>query len=562
MLIQVTLRSKHKALIKVIVIIISHSYFVSKVGTKITHRQNPDITECTCLTKPWRQRFFQCFTRTDIPPDCPVHSSEGSTVGKEANSNEKQRTSRPGRVRRFGRWIAKRVTKGKREEPEEATLAISATDNCVAPESTDITTADEFSPAPESHMLLYYVRTAAAGYTGSKATGINETNEDTTDSVAQTKEKKTELDNNSMKPKSKQTTVMSLKELCKAVVAYSDGLNLYTYNLELDDTEALEYHEINEPEQDSTSLTSEVNESVLMTLVQLSTNVIDNNQDTATDVAHPKATIEPDNTSLYSELDKSVLTILVQLSTSIDSSQDVAQPKAAIKPDNTRLRSEFDKSVLTILVQLSTSIDSSQDVAQPIATNTELDTNNEKNEEMYQNTIMSLKEMCEAVVAYSGDMKPNTDNSKSEDTEGLDNHDTNKPEQDNTNLTTDEKRVAVEQILSAKSLLCLAEKKFNEDGFQREMYFHTNRDAKTDSSLTQSHIYTISDKVHQESICIRRRQIKKSKKVWSHGREKASRGKYNIAELLGLVCNPMETSKNIENNNIILAAKKKQSDGK
>ena len=71
--------------------------------------------------------------------------------------------------------------------------------------------------------------------------------------------------------------------MCKVVVTYSYDLNLNTDNLKSDNTEVPESHETNETEPDNTSLSYELEKSVLLTSDQLSTSTNDSNQDTAND---------------------------------------------------------------------------------------------------------------------------------------------------------------------------------------------------------------------------------------------------------------------------------------
>ena len=131
--------------------------------------------------------------------------------------------------------------------------------------------------------------------------------------------------------------------------------------------------------------------------------------------------------------------------------------------------------------------------------------------------------------SYPHDLQQNTNDTKAdhtEDREGfyeenceLDDTRINSELEDGMSMTRDKTRTDVESILSAKSLLWLTEANYNEIGLQREIYCHINMyEEIADNSHAQLNRYTISDKVHLESM--RRRKITKSRQVSSHGREK------------------------------------------
>ena len=225
--------------------------------------------------------------------------------------------------RRIGRWIAKKVSKEKKDghipteplkpisatlcppidepsslqilceeavdatEPGESTKASLNAEKCIKTESMDVTADDKVNLETIRNTvvsMLTELFAAAVDKANSTNADIKGSKEELVNEETHSKDHMAEQNNNDKKPEYNQINVMSLKEMCKSAVTNSDYLKR---NIDDRQTYHIESEEINGHELDKTSLSSEMDEIVTRILSEICRKVISHADSlkTMTDIA-------------------------------------------------------------------------------------------------------------------------------------------------------------------------------------------------------------------------------------------------------------------------------------
>ena len=384
----------------------------------------------------------------------------------QSEGKEKDTTNQQCIVRRMGRWIVKKLTKGKKEEqiptetlePESDTVCINncepprlqilceqvlsanglegsahaktTSDKSVEPRSIDKTVVDNISPETDRNIVisLKELCTRVAHNTDSTSMDINESNQDLDIDDKQPTDHDFELDNDGYN----QVTVMSLKDMCRAALTYPDDLEYNFDDIKSDYRDEQENHDATDPELDSASIKSECHGNVLMTLIQLCTRIVVSNAD-------DKKTMDIDDkdkakNECYTrngnlECDANKLMSLKDLCTTVAAAANAKTPGIS--------DSEYTGSKTTGITDNKQNLANNETQSKEPTEKTPKLSNKDTKPECDQITVMSLKDMCKAALIYSDDLEYNFDDIKTDHTDGQDHHGANDPELDRASISSE-----------------------------------------------------------------------------------------------------------------------------
>ena len=260
-------------------------------------------------------------------------------------------------------------------------------------------------------------------------------------------EKKTKLNKIDMKPKHKQITVMSLKNMCEAAIKYADDSEHFI-NTKTDDPYEKHSNGISDAEPDTASIGSESEGGVLMTLIQLCTEVISNAEEKITTNADDKYSakdIKLHPKDVNHECDAKKLMSLKDICTAVVSSAHTADVIGIKNTDSKTTdtngsKQEFTKESIEKKIKLNEDDMKSKN-------DQKLNEDGMKSE--YDKVaVMSLKEICKSALTYHDILKYNTDATKAH-------HINNKLDVDDPELDNDNKIFEIDDsILMTRSQLC------------------------------------------------------------------------------------------------------------
>ena len=260
-------------------------------------------------------------------------------------------------------------------------------------------------------------------------------------------EKKTKLNKIDMKPKHKQITVMSLKNMCEAAIKYADDSEHFI-NTKTDDPYEKHSNGISDAEPDTASIGSESEGGVLMTLIQLYTEVISNAEEKITTNADDKYSakdIKLHPKDVNHECDAKKLMSLKDICTTVVSSAHTADVIGIKNTDSKTTdtngsKQEFTKEPIEKKIKLNED-------------DMKLENDQKLNEDGMKSeydkvTVMSLKEICKSALTYHDILKYNTDATKAH-------HINDKLDVDDPELDNDNKIFEIDDsILMTRSQLC------------------------------------------------------------------------------------------------------------